>query len=294
MISSKKIYTDSFPEYRLNREKLTQLQNRLLLMFKDVKEVFDKYGIDYMMSGGTLLGTIRHQGFIPWDDDIDLMMTREEYLKFKKVFDKELGKKYILAEPLCDQLYVSKMPKIFLKDSVFIQIPTAGIDKFQMLFIDLFIIENIPKPGLKRKINSFLYDTSYKGASVCCDYLYPSPPILEKQEKNVRLKKYYSKRRRMGSFFSHIGGLRFYLKTLDRIASKYNETGWKAVPSAISYTREAFKADVFTKLTTGVFCGLTVKIPFYYDKYLKNLYGDYMQIPPEDKREVHVAYKIVL
>ena len=56
-------------------------------MFKEIKEVFDKYEIDYMMSGGSLLGTIRHQGFIPWDDDIDLMMTRDEYIRFKKVFN---------------------------------------------------------------------------------------------------------------------------------------------------------------------------------------------------------------
>lgn len=292
MISSKRIYTDNFPEFRLDQEKLIQLQKKLLDMFTEVKDVFDKYEIDYMMSGGTLLGTIRHQGFIPWDDDIDLMMTRDEYLKFKNVFDKELGKKYILAEPLSDSLYVSKMPKIFLKNTTYIEIPTAGIDKFHMLFIDLFIVENIPGPGFKRMISSIIYDFSFKGASVCCDYLYPSPPILKKQETNEEIKKYYSKRRRLGCVFSHIGGLKFYLKIVDRIASKFKETGWKAVPSAISYNREVFEAEVYTKLTTGSFCGLNVKIPFYYDKYLKNLYGDYMQIPAEDKREVHAAYKI--
>lgn len=294
MISSKTLYSDSFQEYRLREDQLKKLQGALLEMLKDVKNVFDKYKIDYMMSGGSLLGTIRHQGFIPWDDDIDLMMNRSEYNKFKDVFSNELGEKYILAEPLCDPLYLNKMPKIFLKNTTYIEIPTAGVDKFHMLFIDLFIVENVPKPGLKRKINSVLYDIAFKGSSVCCDYLYPSPPILQKQETNEELKKYYRTRRRLGNFFSHVGGMHFYLRTVEWLASKYNETGWKAVPSAISYTREVFNSEVFTKLTTGTFCDLEVKIPFHYDLYLRNLYGEYMTIPPENKREVHAVYKIDL
>ena len=292
MISSKALYAEIFKDYQLSEEQLKTLQEELLKMFLDLKRVFDKHCINYMMSGGSLLGTIRHSGFIPWDDDIDLMMTRYNYELLKKVFDDELGDKYILAEPLSDPKYINKMPKIFKKNTTYVEIPTAGIDSYHMMFIDLFIIENMPKPGIKRRINSLIYDIAFKGTSACCDYLYPSPPIIERMRENTVLRKYYSKRRIIGSIFSHIGGYNFYSRLLQRIASKYNETGWKGVPSAISYNREIFESEVFEKLTTGVFCGVEVKIPLYFDKYLNNLYGDYMIIPPENKREVHIAYKI--
>ena len=86
------------------------------------------------------------------------------------------------------------------------------------------------------------------------------------------MRKYYKLRRRIGFLFCHLGGLKFYLKLVDKIANKSKETGFYGVPSAISYEREVFEAN--------------------YDHYLKNLYGDYMEIPPLEKRELHVAYKI--
>lgn len=291
MISSKELYSNSFEEYRLTDEQLAVLQKTLLNMFKDVKAVFDKYNIDYMMAGGSLLGTIRHQGFIPWDDDIDIMLTRDEFYRFRKVFQTELGTQYILAEPTIAPQYISKMPKIYLRDSVFTEITTAGQDMYHMVFIDLFIIENVPAPGIKRRFNSFFYDIAYKGSSLCIDYLYPSPVILDKCVINKNLNRYYNMRRRIGFLFSHIGGIDFYLKMANNIASKYGETGWKGIPAGFSYCREIFPTEVFSRITTGCFCGLTVKIPVEYDRYLSNLYGHYMEIPPKNKQEYHTVYR---
>ena len=161
-----------------------------------------------------------------------------------------------------------------------------------MLFIDVFIIENMPVSRLKRKILGKIYDFSYKGASVCVDYLYPSPPILQKSKENIELRKYYKLRRRIGFLFCHLGGLKFYLKLVDKIANKSKETGFYGVPSAISYEREVFEKEMFEDIIKVDFCGYRFKAPANYDHYLKNLYGDYMEIPPLEKRELHVAYKI--
>lgn len=294
MRTSKTIYTECFPEYQLTKDQLCLLQNELLKMFLDIKRIFDKYEIKYMMSGGSLLGTIRHNGFIPWDDDIDLMMTRAEFTRFRDLFHRELGDKYILVEPLSDPDYFSKMPKIFKKNTVFTEISTAGIDNFHMMFIDVFIIESIPKPGFYRSILSLIYNLAFKGASVSIDYLYPSPVIEEKMRSNNDLRKYYNYRRRMGFIFSHVGGIKFYLTIVNKLASMYNETGWKGVPSAISYSREIFRDEVFTDITTGIFCGYEVNIPTHFDEYLNNLYGDYMKEPPVGQREVHAVYQMIL
>lgn len=292
MKASKSLYSVCFEEYKLSQEMLSKLQHELLLMFLDIKSVCDKQDIDYMLSGGTMLGAIRHKGFIPWDDDIDIMMLRDEYERFIEIFRKEYSDKYTVLEPLTDEHYVSKMVKIYKKGTTYIEIPTAGVHGPDMIFVDLFIIENVPAPGLLRKLKAKVYDFAFKASSVCIDYRYPSPVIEEKTKTNKDLKKYYNFRKKLGFIFCHLGGMKFYLRICDAIANQKNSTGWLGIPSGISYQKEIFPDTVYRELTKTYFCGYEVKIPAAYDKYLQNLYGDYMQIPPVEKREYHVAYKI--
>lgn len=293
MKASKALYSEIFEEYILNDSDVKKLQEVLYSMLESVCQLLDKYNIEYMLSGGTLLGAIRHAGFIPWDDDIDIMMTRENYLKLLEHLN-ELDDDLIFVSPLSLSKYYCKNPKIFKKNTKYVELSNANVDTFDMIFIDIFIIENAPKSKINRLVRGFIYDVSYKGASVCIDYLFPSDPIIKKIEENRELKKYYYTRRTLGHIFSHIGGVYFYLKIVDMLGKYKKNTGLYCVPSAISYNREVFSSEVFETLTTGRFEHGDYKIPKYYDKYLRNLYDDYMQIPPVEKREVHIAYKFKL
>ena len=292
MLNSKNLYTRCFPEYRLSGEELKKLQDELLGILVDIKTVCDKHQIDYMLCGGTMLGAIRHKGFIPWDDDVDIMMLRSEFDKFKEAFKEELSARYELCEPLSDPNYFSKMVKVFKKGTTYVEIPAAGVDGPNMIFVDLFIIENLPEPGLKRKFNSAFYDIAFKAASVCLDYKYPSPPIMEKGKTDRELKKYYLLRRSAGFIFSLFGNIRFYLKICEKLAVQEKETDWFGIPSDSGYLDRIYSRELFTNFTTADFCGYEMKIPRDYDSYLKAEYGDYMQIPSPENQEVHGVYKL--
>ena len=100
--SYKDLINDSYPaadEHFLNNEEIVALQNVLLEILRDLMEVCEKNEIKPFLQGGTLLGKIRHNGFIPWDDDLDIGMCRKDYENFKKIFDNELSDKYILMVP---------------------------------------------------------------------------------------------------------------------------------------------------------------------------------------------------
>ena len=95
---------------------LKKIQAELILMMKDVVSVFDEAGIKWFLSGGSVLGAVRHQGFIPWDDDIDIFMERADFEKFRSVFEEKIGDKYRLRMP-GDKGYVLTLPQIQKKNT---------------------------------------------------------------------------------------------------------------------------------------------------------------------------------
>ena len=291
--SSKGLYSICFADMMMTKETVEKVQHDLFEMLLDIKTVCDENNIDYILIDGTLLGAVRHHGFIPWDDDIDLGMLRSEYLRFADAFRKKFGDKYIIGEPL-DKDYVFKAVKIFKPGTKFVEIPYAGLNKYDMLFIDIFLIERVPAPGFAHKMKGKLYNLCYKASSVCVDYKYPSPPIMERAKDNEELADYYRTRRRLGSFFSHVGGMRFYIKMCERLADQKKETGWYGRPSDEGYFYENYEAHYYTELTTMEFCGAEFKIPAAYDEFLTRMYGNYMRVPDEKDRKYHIAYKVEL
>ena len=191
MKKSKTVLSEYFSEYTLSEETLHDLQECLLGMFLDIKELCDENNIQYMMSGGSCLGAVRHKGFIPWDDDIDIMMTRDEYIKFRKAFTEKHFSDYILADPINTDGYYFKMPKIYNKKTRLVTVREEGYRKFAMVSIDIFLIENAPNSNFERKLRAKLYNFAFHAASVCLDYKYKSKPIEEKCLENEEVKQYF-------------------------------------------------------------------------------------------------------
>ncbi len=291
MLDSKRMYSTYFKEYILDDATLKRLQDELLKILLDIDYVCKKHDIKYMLCGGTLIGAIRHKGFIPWDDDIDLMMIRSEAEKLVVAMREEFPEKYMVGVPLCDEQYVVKSIKIFKRGTKYVEIPFAGLSKFDMLFVDVLVIENVPANKFARTIHSKYYNFIYKAASVCVDYKYPSPVIEEKAKDYPELAKYWKTRKRLGNFFSHIGGMKFYLKQCEKVGNMKKHTGWLGIPSG-GCVVENFPEKMYLELTTAEFCGYQFPVPKDYDENLRVVFGDYMQIPEPSKRDCHVAYKI--
>ena len=270
--------------YELTDEERDALKKCLLSIYIDVKSVCDKYGLTLMLGGGSVLGAVRHKGFIPWDDDFDMMMPREDFDKLKEVFEKELSDKYILSVPryrgLCTSLYMQ-----ILKSNTVLKTPfnKTGYDN---VLVDIYAIEKMPDILLLRKLKCFFLDLLRIISLSISEY--KNRKIRSKYFKKDRVASiYYKTRCIIGFIFSALGRERMY-GFFDKLASSSTGMDYCTIPTGrrMSYG-ECLKREVFFPVSKGSFEGMEVNLPHNPDVYLKNLYGDYMQIPPIERRERH-------
>ena len=276
-------YADSGME-ELTEEKLRALQLVLTEMMMDILNTCKENGIDVFLMGGSALGAVRHKGFIPWDDDIDLGMTRESYNQFIPVFEKHLSGRYILNAPNYSRNALARFPKILKKDSYMDTGLTDDPDLCK-IFIDIFIADYIPENALFRKLKGFRCN--------CLEFI--GGQVAMAEQLNDITKKHYLSGGRLGFMIRYSTGKLFSFRN----ASHWHDRTDKAVQykkgssllglptGSKHYFGEIFSKDVFLPVSDGEFEGHKVPLVHDPDAYLKNLYGDYMQIPPLEKRQKH-------
>ncbi|MDR3185811.1 MAG: LicD family protein [Christensenellaceae bacterium] len=286
--NTKKMYNEIFSNYILPAETVKKVQATLLMMLKDLDYVCRKHNIIYMLSGGSCLGAIRHKGFIPWDDDVDVIIYHNDMTRLCNAFLAEFPKKYTAVPP-----YTTKSPhrmfKIFLNNSKYVEIGSENFPTHKGLFIDVFPVVNVSASEKKTIILSKLHYLFSRLLTLCFDSKYPSSTVSAISKTNKELRKWYNMRRRIG-FLSRLLGVKLWSKLTKKIESGYlYKTGREGIPSAISYSREIFESGFFSSVIEVDFLDAKFFVPRRYDEYLENLYGDYMQIPPIDKQERHLA-----
>lgn len=135
---------------------IEEIWNVELLILKEVDRICKKYSIQYYAEGGTLLGAVRHKGFIPWDDDIDLAMFRKDFKKFKKVAKTELGESFFCQSGDNDKGFYGGMLHIRMKDTTAILLKNFPHVKFnQGIFIDVFPLDGIIENRLVFALQTF-------------------------------------------------------------------------------------------------------------------------------------------
>lgn len=251
---------------------LKDIQNVSMDILFVLDEFCIKHKINYSLGYGALIGAIRHRGCIPWDDDIDIVMTRQEYDKFLKcnktddslkqgglfLYAPEMGNNYFPIARLCD----TKRTKVYKY--------YQWTDCYTGIWIDIFVMDAF----LEKKVHQIRELTS-KCYKACIGKVKMSSDLsIYNNLKNIhRIIKYGRQNR------SEL--IQDYLLEVSELHSEKSDF---VCNLCSPYMQDIHRKEVFEGYMRVPFSDKEVSVITRYDEYLRQIYGDYMQLPPEDKR----------
>ena len=255
---------EDFSKYNGEGSTLRKAQLRMLDILVEVDKICRKHNITYWLDFGTLLGAIRHKGFIPWDDDLDISVMRKDYKRLRKALQKELPQNLIFQDETTEKYYAYKFWKVRDKNSKIIDLSWNDKVKELGLYIDIFPIE---RGAVKMKtFVDFFYGRAFRRIK-----------YFNENNKKERCIAYF-----IWPFVS-------FLVLLVRMFSFIVPQNL-LIHSYGSYNGMfQLKKTYIFPLTSISFEGKEFSCVANPDRYLKELYGNYMEIPPEDKRRVHAS-----
>lgn len=271
------------------------LQGCIVDIYNRVYSVCVENKIRIMMAEGSCLGAVRHKGFIPWDDDMDVMMPRTDYDRFIELCEGgALGEEFDFRHPQGEKESSSPFMKVYMRDTLITGIGGKN-DRFpQCVFLDIFPLEGIPANKIWRKIKGFVANALRLIGNTVMESGKMSDELCEFYQTDKRLYSMMRRRRMVGhlfSFASHRQWVRWY----DKWVRCSDMSGLIGIPTARKlYDGETLPATAYLPPIEGEFEGVKVWLPADVHRYLENLYGDYMWIPPVEKRERHFIREMEL
>ena len=253
---------------------MTELQSKLLNMLKWLVTFLDEHNIRYYVVGGTFLGAVRHNGFIPWDDDIDIGIPRSDYQLFLKLI-KEVDNQYAFECPKnCGSDYIYCYGKLF-------DTTTTLVEKQRRPFVRGIFIDVFPLDGLGKEEND-AHLFAKKANKKISSYWFKKSAVFRKGRvwyKNVV------------SFVCKKIAVLIPSKTPEQIDSYCSKNDYESSSFVANLFGRYGEKEVFPKSVFGLgkkykFESIYVNGPEQYDCYLKQLYGDWKKMPPQSKRNI--------
>jgi lipopolysaccharide cholinephosphotransferase len=250
-----------------NRKKIWAIEIDLLIQFD---KICTKYGLRYFLAFGALLGAVRHHGFIPWDDDLDVCMPRADYEKFLAIADNELAYPYFLQVPGKDNDYFFSFAKLRNSQTSAISFPFRYARFNQGIFLDIFVLDNTLPTSAEQDYNQVKQLIFENSANMRRSSLNPSKTDLEKINAFAPRNPMAVLNEMQAIYISHESA----------------QTEYQMVSGLAVYACKKLlfrKQDVTEIITTNMY-GHDFCIPKHYDTVLSTTYGDYMQFPPIEER----------
>ena len=276
--------------YELTDDDIIRMHQTLLEIYKDLFEVCEKYNIKMIAGGGTCLGAVRHKGFIPWDDDMDFNMPRDDYEKLIEVFKAELGDRYDLLAPGYKAGANCFLMRVMKKGTTLLNMIDENSPYPTGIYIDIIPIDYAPDSALALKfkgvtadllrlISYSVYWKQYKSRS------------LEEFMMNSEGRTYYKIRMFLGTLFSFRSAEKWFA-SFDRFIRGKRSGHITVAAGREKYRGAYYPVDVFYPPKLVPFEDTMVYIVNREDTYMSRLYGDYMKIPDKKDREKHLCLKL--
>lgn len=277
----------------INIDELKKIEFNIL---RDVANFCESHSLRYYLCGGTLIGAVRHKGFIPWDDDIDIIMPRPDYMKFMELYNKE-NSFYRVHSLATDSKWYSTFAEV--EDTRTVKIYKSFNQKENHgVNIDIFPIDGSPDEEGERK-RFWLINNILTRVATLAQLNFSVSNHFADQDKKFSIIRTWL--RTLIKFITIpvarcICAVVNLNQLVTKRAMKYDvdQSDYIGVSTFPHYGyKECVKGNNFLKITKRPFEGFLFNTPDDYDEYLSNLYGDYMKLPPKEKQVSHhdfIAY----
>ena len=250
-------------EKRYNDETLKHQQQVSMKILKYLIEICEEHKLTYFMYGGTLIGAVRHHGYVPWDDDIDVIMFREDFEKLNKILEKNIDCKFRFMNCLNEKTYHYTWGRLMLKNTLFKEWWADQVDYTPNIYIDIFILDNIPNNKFKR----FIHRWKCYFLNMLSSYSSIKYENDSKIKKIIQQTVYYTMK------ILHISPYTIRKKCVKSFTQYQNEDCEEVCDFPSSGIMPiSFKTD-WIPLKKVKFEDIEVNIPNNYDKILKLEYG---------------------
>ncbi len=264
-----------------------------LEILNEVVRVCEANRLRYFLIGGTLLGAVRHKGFIPWDDDVDIAMPRRDYEHFLSLCGEQLCPKYYVHCSSTDPLYWLPFAKIRKHNTVFDQADTAHLDAPKGIYVDVFPLDNAASQA-----NLFQRTQARAVMTLGLVILYRRRLLflrdLRKETTSVRTS-LKALLKVLVVFASYVLSMHI-LSRLQQAAMSWNRNEsascYVSLGSHYRCFRQAIPKSAYLPATEVEFEGRMFSAPRDWDRILRRIYGDYMELPPEGQRTTHNPVRI--